>query len=74
MDMGITGMGTLVMSVYKSYGAVLFEGVVQLKLFPETKIKPFEYIVPQRGTIQGCGTNPVNTVAIVVRLELVTKI
>jgi len=40
--MNTTGMGTLV-HVYKSYGAVLFEGAVQLKLFTETKIKPFEY-------------------------------
>ena len=34
--MDTTGIGTPVISVYKSYGAVLFEGVVQLKLFPET--------------------------------------
>ena len=40
--MDTTGIGTPVISVYKSYGAVLFKGVVQLKLFPETKIKPFE--------------------------------
>ena len=43
MDMSTLGMKTLVISVYKSYGVVLFEGVVQLKLFPETKIKSFEW-------------------------------
>ena len=42
MDMDTTGMGMLVVSVYIRYGAVLFKGAVQLKLFPETKIKPFE--------------------------------
>jgi len=42
MDMNTSGMGTLVINVYKKYGAVLFEGAVQLKLFPETRIKPFE--------------------------------
>jgi len=26
----------------KKYGVVLFDGAVQLKLFPETKIKPFK--------------------------------
>ena len=31
-------MKTLVISVYKRYDLVLFEGAVQLKLFPETKI------------------------------------
>ena len=40
--MNTSGMKTLVISVYTKYGAALFEGVVQLKLFPETKIKPFE--------------------------------
>ena len=35
--MNTLGMKILVISVYKIYGAVLFEGVVQLKLFPETK-------------------------------------
>jgi len=40
--MNILGMGVLVISVYKKYGAVLFEGAVQLTLFPETRIKPFE--------------------------------
>lgn len=42
IDVNTTGMGTLVISVYKRYGAVLFEDAVQLKLFPVTKIKPFE--------------------------------
>jgi len=42
MDMKTKGMGTLVISVYKKYGAILFEGVEQLILFPETKIKPFK--------------------------------
>ena len=36
------GMGVLVISVDKKYGAVLFEGAVQLTLFPETRIKPFD--------------------------------
>ena len=31
----ITGMEALVINVYKKHGAVLFEGVVQLKLFTE---------------------------------------
>ena len=35
MDMDTTGTGAPVKSVYKRYGAVLFEGAVQLKLFPE---------------------------------------
>jgi len=42
MDMNTSDMGVLVISVYKKYGAVLFEGAVQLTLFPETRIKPFE--------------------------------
>ena len=40
--MNTSGMGVLVISVYKKYGAVLFEGAVQLILFPETTIKSFE--------------------------------
>ena len=40
--MNTSGMGVLVISVYKKYGAVLIEGAVQLTLFPETRIKPFE--------------------------------
>ena len=36
----ITGMGTLVVSVYKRYCAALFEGAVRLILNPETKINP----------------------------------
>ena len=40
--MNTSGIGALVISVYKKYGAVLFEGVIQLTLFPETRIKPFE--------------------------------
>jgi len=35
-------MGALVISIYKKYGAVLFEGAIQLTSFPETRIKPFE--------------------------------
>jgi len=42
MDMNTSGMGALVISVCKKYGEVLFKGVVQLTLFPETRIKPFE--------------------------------
>ena len=42
MEMDTTGMETLVISIYQSYGAVLFEFAVQLKLFSETKLKPFE--------------------------------
>ena len=37
MDMDTRGMRVLVISVYIRYGAV------QLKLFPETKIKSFEW-------------------------------
>ena len=40
--MNISGMGALVISVYKKYGAVLFKGAVQFTLFPEARIKPFE--------------------------------
>ena len=40
--MNTTGIKTLVISVYNKYSAVLFEGAVQLKIFPETKIKPFK--------------------------------
>ena len=37
--MNTSGMKTPVLSFYKNYGAVLFEGAVQLaKLFPKTKI------------------------------------
>jgi len=35
-------MKTLVVIVNKRYGAALFEGTAQLKLFSETKIKPFK--------------------------------
>jgi len=48
---------TSIINIYKRYGAILFKGAVQLELFPETKIKPFQYIVPQ------CGTNRVNMVS-----------
>jgi len=34
--MNTSGKGILVISVYKKYGAELFEGAAQLKLFPET--------------------------------------
>ena len=40
MDMNTTGMGTVAITVYKRYSVVLSEGVVKLKLNPETKIKP----------------------------------
>ena len=41
MDMNTSGMKkTSDKCLQKKYGAVLFEGVVQLKLFPE--IKPFK--------------------------------
>jgi len=40
--MNTSDMGSLVISVYKKYGAVIFEGAVQLTLFPETRIKPFK--------------------------------
>ena len=36
--MKTSGMGALVISVYKKYDAVLFKGVVQSTLFPETRI------------------------------------
>jgi len=42
MEINTSGMGALVISVHKKYGVVLFEGVVQLTLFPETRIKPFK--------------------------------
>ena len=35
MDMNTSGMRALVITVHKKYSAVLFEGVVQLTLFPE---------------------------------------
>ena len=40
--MNASGMGALVISVYKKYSVVLFEGAAQLTLFPETRIKPFK--------------------------------
>jgi len=40
--MNTSGMGALLISVHKMYGAVLFEDAVQLTLFPEARIKPFE--------------------------------
>ena len=33
--MNTSGMGALLISAHKKYGTVLFEGVVQLTLFPE---------------------------------------
>ena len=36
------------------YGAELFEGAVQLKLFSETLKDKYLQIVPHCGTIQGC--------------------
>jgi len=43
MDMSISGMKTLVISVCKKKSAVVFQGTVKLKLLLlETKIKPFE--------------------------------
>ena len=42
MDMNTSGMGVLVISAYKKYDAVLFEGAVQFTLLPETRIKSFE--------------------------------
>ena len=36
------GMEALVVSVYKRYGALLFEDAVQLQLFLATSIKPFK--------------------------------
>ena len=58
--MNTSGMGALLISVYKKYGAVLFEGGVQLTLLiiPETRKKTFR-IVPQCGTTRGCSTNRV---------------
>ena len=38
--MNTSGMGVLVISVQKKYSAVLFEGAVQLTLFPESSINP----------------------------------
>ena len=38
--MNTSGIGALVISVYKKYGVVLFEGAVQLTLFSETRINP----------------------------------
>ena len=52
MEMDTIGMGTLVMSIYKSYGVVLIKGAVQLKLFPETKIKPFHSATQFKGAAQ----------------------
>jgi len=40
--MNTSGMGALVINAYKKYGVILFEGAVQLTLFSETRIKPFE--------------------------------
>jgi len=56
----IRGMRALV----TKYSAVLFEGMVLLKLFTETRINT------QYGFIQGCGTNQVNTVFIYLFIDL----
>ena len=41
--MTTSGVGALLANkCLQNYGAVLFEGAVQLKLFPETRIKLFE--------------------------------
>ena len=40
--MDSSGMGKLAINFLKRHGAILFEGAVQLKLFPETKIRLFE--------------------------------
>ena len=40
--MNTSGMGALVISVYRKYGAVLIKGAVQSTFNPETRIKPFE--------------------------------
>jgi len=41
--MNTSSMGALVIAkCLQKYGMVLFEGAVQLALFLETKIKPFE--------------------------------
>ena len=53
-------LGTLVISVYKKYGALLFENVVQLN-FSEKKIEALQLAL-QYGTIQDCSTNQVNMV------------
>ena len=42
MDMNTSGMGALVISVYRTFGAVLIEGAVQVTFYPETRIKHFE--------------------------------
>ena len=55
--MNTSDMKTLVINVYKQYGVVLFEGVVQLILFPETYMHKILQIVLQCGTIRGCGKN-----------------
>jgi len=41
MNMNTSRMVALVISVYKKYSAVLFNGAVPLTLF-ETRIKPFK--------------------------------
>ena len=50
--MNTSGMGALIICVYKKYGVVLFEGTVQSTLFPETRIKTFR-IVPQLAQFEG---------------------
>jgi len=45
-----TVMGTLVISEYKRYAAVLFEGVVQLKLFVEAETQC--NVIQFKGTAQ----------------------
>ena len=47
-------LGTPLISVYKRYGVVLFEGVVQLKLFSETEIKPFHSVTVRVNIIILC--------------------
>lgn len=42
MDVNTSGMGTLVINVYKRYDALLFKGAVQLKLFAKKMIQSFK--------------------------------
>ena len=57
MGMNTSGMGTLIISVYKKYGVVPFQGAAQLcKIISRNKTLR---MVPQCDTIRGCGTNAV---------------
>ena len=65
MDMNTSGMGALVISVYKKIWCSIIRGCNTINIITRNKDKTL-WIVPQCGTIRGCSTNRVNMVCFVV--------